>query len=32
MSAIDMLRKTAYARYGEKIAINPVIGMIARVN
>lgn len=29
MSAIDMLRKTAYARYGEKIAINPVIGMIA---
>ena len=29
MSAIDMLRKTAYARYGEKIAINPVMGMIA---
>ena len=29
MSATDMFRKTAYARYGEKIAINPVIGMIA---
>jgi hypothetical protein len=29
MSAIDMLRKTAYARYGEKIEIKPIIGMIA---
>ena len=29
MSAIDRFRKNAYDRYGEKIAINPVRGIIA---